>query len=464
MPMTNHRVPEDIHHSHICSLPLSMFSLLKLDQNRTYRLCAGCLSFDVTFAAHQQDQGSMHIPSHLAKQLGLIENIQLNIWRSGDQICLGPVIGVLVNSQQMRRMEAGRVHQSILLHFQANMLAGSLLYYFSIGDIHWRRKQVKGYLYDPLHREWRQHWFPLPNCIYDRCISRNKRELALAEETRKLLSGLRGVSFINKGSLAKWELAKALSQSPELREHLPVTLKYRTLNDMFQMLRTYGFIFLKSSHGYGGNEVLAVKQEKNYYRLTFKKKELVTLKIKSKKKMKTLINRLIKSKPYIVQQGIEAYKLGRWHMDLRLLLQKNEQGIWKVTYNRARIAPTTDSIINSTLATYIVDYPLLTNQLKQHQMNRLPSEESVNQLAITIVKRIEEAFGSYGELGLDLIIDQTGKVWFIEANSKPTKKVYRPLLQSAGILDQFLSVLNYAKYLQKVKQSGKVHIKYLSLN
>ena len=79
------------------------------------------------------------------------------------------------------------------------------------------------------------------------------------------------------------------------------------------------------------------------------------------------------------------------------------------------------------------------------------------------MKRIEQAFGSFGELGLDLIIDQAGNIWFIEANSKPTKKVNLYLEQHTGILDQFLSVLNYAKYLQKVKQSGKVQIKYLKI-
>ena len=113
----------------------------------------------------------MHIPSHLAKHLGLIQDISLNIWRTGNQVCLGPVIGVLVNRQQIRRMKARKFHQSISLHFQANHLAlivSSTI--FPLGISIWRTKQVKGYLYDPLHREWRHDWFPLPNVIYDRCI------------------------------------------------------------------------------------------------------------------------------------------------------------------------------------------------------------------------------------------------------------------------------------------------------
>lgn len=456
-----HNFTENTHRPTICTLPLSIYLLLNLDQNRTYRLCVGYQCHEVKFTVDKHEQELMHIPSHLAKYLGLIQDKWLNIWRTGNQVCLGPVIGVLVNRQQIRRIRAKKFHQSIYLHFQANHWTHCLLYYFSIEDILWRTRQIKGYLYDPLHREWRHDWFPLPNVIYDRCICSSKQELALTEQTRQHLLGLTGISFINKGSLGKWELAKELSNFPELHSHLPVTLKYRNHTDIFKMLRLYGYIFLKSSNGYGGKEVLAIKQVKNCFHITFRKQSLITLTIKSKDKLKKLLKKFIKPKPYIVQQGIETLKLGKMHMDLRLLVQKNKQGIWKVTYNRARITVATNSIINSTLATTIVDYKQLVNHLQQYHMRHLPSEESINRLAITIVERIEQAFGSFGELGLDLIIDQAGNIWFIEANSKPTKKVNLYLEQHTGILDQFLSVLNYAKYLQKVKQSGKVQIKYL---
>lgn len=62
-------------------------------------------------------------------------------------------------------------------------------------------------------------------------------------------------------------------------------------------------------------------------------------------------------------------------------------------------------------------------------------------------KALESEFGPFGETGVDLAVDESGKLWFIECNANPTKTV---ALLSGSREEKRLSLLyplQYAKYL-----------------
>jgi hypothetical protein len=74
---------------------------------------------------------------------------------------------------------------------------------------------------------------------------------------------------------------------------------------------------------------------------------------------------------------------------------------------------------------------------------------------MTIACYIEKEFGPFGEIGIDIAVDKTGKVWLLEANSKPTKLPEQRIEDTAGISPQFLLILEYAKHLySKNKTQG----------
>ncbi|MGI6142823.1 MAG: YheC/YheD family protein [bacterium] len=55
--------------------------------------------------------------------------------------------------------------------------------------------------------------------------------------------------------------------------------------------------------------------------------------------------------------------------------------------------------------------------------------------------------GPFGELGLDLAIDEEGVIWFIEANTKPDKDLVVGLDNIDEIHSQYLAIFEYAGYL-----------------
>jgi len=50
---------------------------------------------------------------------------------------------------------------------------------------------------------------------------------------------------------------------------------------------------------------------------------------------------------------------------------------------------------------------------------------------------------------MDMAIDEYGRIWFIEANSKPDKNPEPHLENTEDISPQFLSILEYSKFLVK---------------
>ena len=62
--------------------------------------------------------------------------------------------------------------------------------------------------------------------------------------------------------------------------------------------------------------------------------------------------------------------------------------------------------------------------------------------------------GNFGEIGMDMAFDENGRVWFIEANTKPDKDPEPGLDDMEEVPPQSLSILQYAKYMM-LKDSHK---------
>ncbi|MFY9415885.1 MAG: YheC/YheD family protein [bacterium] len=71
--------------------------------------------------------------------------------------------------------------------------------------------------------------------------------------------------------------------------------------------------------------------------------------------------------------------------------------------------------------------------------------------ALEIASVLDGQLGPFGELGLDLAIDEGGAIWFIEANTKPDKDLVVGLDKIDGIHSQYLSIFEYAGYLCGLK-------------
>jgi hypothetical protein len=273
---------------------------------------------------------------------------------------------------------------------------------------------------------------------------------AAVEEVRSRLAAEPGLQFINSGKLKKWQVHRKLVRHREVREHLPAAVWSRGLADIREALARHGFLFLKSSGGSGGRNVLALEKSggdcrcRYYHQGRHRQRTLRHLSglPAELKKIGLAPGRVI------LQQGIRLVTYRGRPLDLRVLMVKDRQGRWSAVYNQARLARPGEAITNVSLGGEVRNYSDLYPALLKRYPG-LPSDASIRELSGTIARCIEKEFGPFGEMGLDIGVDGKGRLWLLEANSKPSKLPEDGIEDTKGISPQFLMILEYARLLYR---------------
>ena len=254
--------------------------------------------------------------------------------------------------------------------------------------------------------------------------------------------------------LEKWEVYQGLSRHKEIAGYLPETILYRSELDLQRMFNKYRLVFLKFSGGSGGKEVLSMEKEPGGIKVSFIRGGYYRERTyPSTGWLHMSLYQVIASAPgqIILQQGLRLVRYRGNVLDLRVLLVKNRDGRWVDVYNQARIAGRGANITNIAQGGTVMNYSDLIPDLRK-SYSRVPADEQIRADALLIASYLEKVFGPFGEIGMDMAVDEDGKVWFLEGNSKASKLPERGLEDTRGISPQFLLILEYAIFLfQKSK-------------
>ncbi|MCR3921343.1 MAG: YheC/YheD family protein [Firmicutes bacterium] len=364
---------------------------------------------------------------------------------------LRPLIGIFVNKRFFRNQNVTPFARKLA---QANEKAKCSIFFFSSQHVNWKTNTINAYVIDSNNQQWLTCQQPFPDIIYDRATGIGRDEKAAVEALRVRFKKLSQIQFINSCKLKKWQLYQKLSKHKTINKYLPATTNSRSIEDIKAMLAIYDYLFLKSSGGSGGKRVFALEKNENgycfrYYHQGLHLKRHVSNLDDLRSEMKK-IN--LTPQRVVIQQGIRLLKYNNRPLDLRVLMVKNKNGDWKAIYNQARVAPKGAIITNASLGGEVKNFSDIYSALKKRYA-KIPSDKQIKDICIIIARYIEKEFGVFGEMGIDIAVDETGKVWLLEANSKPSKLPEQGLEDTLGISPQFLMTLEYAKFLYAKKTS-----------
>jgi hypothetical protein len=432
----------------VCLVAPTVFEKLNLSEG-SYILKVGHLSENVMLKKSAEQGNVVYVPVSAFTRLLLIDGIQLNIWTVDQEIHLGPVVGIFVNKAFISDIAKGVVPKDAVKDMQANKVAKCLVYYFSLDQIRWDEKTIQGYTRAPNSRKWIVRMFAFPNVIYDCGVKFKPSQKPDVKWIRKQFADNPNIQLINNSDyLGKWTLYERLSKYPEIQQYLPETLRFKTFDDIKSMMEKHNVIYIKSFYGSRGREVMSINKTKKMFILKYYEDGLKKIVTDNFEQLENKINRFMAEKPRIIQKGIDlsAYK-GR-KFDLRVLICKDGSGQWKDIYNQANLAKKGASI--TTIGKNIRNYKHVYRYLRRKRRGvELPADKIIRRNTMMIASYIDKEFGSHGELGMDMAVDRKGKIWFIEANSKPEKLPISGVEDTKGVSPQYLSIFEYAKYLAK---------------
>jgi hypothetical protein len=358
----------------------------------------------------------------------------------------GPLIGVFIHESGRMPYQPGSASYGAVegVYRQAR----AFLYYFYLNDIDYDRRLISAVYFDRVARGWRKALFPYPDTVYLRSgvPERRDREFVLMQKAFKELQ----VPAVNSlVGFDKWEVYRVLEEDAALRPHLPETRLYQSKGKELElMLRAYGRVYLKGCRGRRGRQVMRVTRlagGRYEYRCFVDK--LIRRTVNSRAGLCRAVESFFQGRPFVIQQAIDLLEHEGRLVDLRAEMQRDGKGELAVVAVPVRVA-LPDSPITTHASSYRFDY-FFAGLAGYSEAALAELQDRVHDLLFAIYRCIEKRYGHFGEIGIDLGLDKSGRLWFIECNSQPARVSLTKAYGGETAMAAFANPLAYALYLCK---------------
>ncbi|NLW91237.1 MAG: YheC/YheD family protein [Syntrophomonadaceae bacterium] len=351
----------------------------------------------------------------LARDLHLPSGISLTVSAEENKLRLGPLVGILAgpyNTQTGSFGSQDKFFRSLCFHMRK--LSG-LAFVFTCNDLDPVRKLVHGYYLEKEGGPWRRLWLPFPDVCYNRYHHHSGDT-----PSRYGVMSLKkyGIKVFNMGVGDKWSVHKRLLQNRQVAPHLPETHLVKSRQILNTMLAKYPQVYIKPINGCKGQDIIRISRHQGSYLV--KSTDDVNGRVIAG--LSGLLGGSV-SRLRLVQQGIKTPGDDR-HFDLRVMVQKDRYNEWHVSGIAVRMGARGRITTNMATRGQAERLEQTLGDLGWTDERIARIREDIKDLALEIAGTLDRYAIYLGELGLDFIIDTRGKVWFLEANPKPARKVF----------------------------------------
>jgi glutathione synthase/RimK-type ligase-like ATP-grasp enzyme len=376
----------------------------------------------------QGDDRWLGLPRLLARRLGVFLPSRLRlIWLPRHRtLRLGPTVGILVRKAPSRFGPFGPQAAFIRELMDAAGSLGISLYAFGPADVRWARRRVRGYRYEG-HGTWRTGPCPYPDVLWDRGFFAGAAHRRYWQARSRLTAARPGMPVLNAIFGNKWRVHRLLHRHPGVSPHLPHTSRCRGPAGIASMVRRHGTVYLKPVAGAKGRGIMRLQ------RVAAGRFRLQTASRTYRGSLRQVAARAWRraGRRYLVQQGIDLASPFGQPGDLRLVVQKDGRGSWQVTGGAMRVAAVGSITSNLHRGGHAVALEEAVRRVVGEGRYE-PTLATINRLALDVARTVEAAAGPSGEMGIDLALDRSGRVWFLETNSKLARTVFLQTGQAAA--------------------------------
>jgi hypothetical protein len=343
----------------------------------------------------------------LSKDFVLPDSIPYKIRFEDRSIYIGPIIGLLlVTNNKTLTPEFLSIYKDYLLSY--NEVKG-LIFMGSSEGINTENKTIKGYFYKPDSDEsWTSGVFPYPDAIY--------RRVGISDHKYADLIMHIGDRIFNTYFFDKWELWQCLSPYEEIKQHLPHTEKLTDTDSLVKMLEQHDSVYLKKLFGEKSLGIYRVDKLGNNYQFIDRMRNQNI--ISSIEELSKFLNEITqKNGPYLIQQTIKVKNFENRSFDMRVVLQKNEKKEWYCTGIIARFGGKGSIASNIGLGGLAMrGQEALKQVFNLEEEAAIMKENEIISVCKEACETLNKTIGHYGDLGIDVVIDENQKIWILEIN------------------------------------------------
>lgn len=392
----------------------------------------------------------IRISQQLAAQMGVQPRASLRLTYRPHSTTLqfGPLLGVLISRDYPDSPERpfGPITMFCKELVNACQLQGVYVYFFTTDQIGANSSSVSAWVYGD---GWKKSQVPAADVFYNRLTSRKLENKPSVQHFLKEVKSRYGSHFFNEKFLDKTEVFDALSRDPSISKYLPESYAFQGLQTLKGMCAKHPVVFLKPIKGSLGKGIIRISRLEGgaFQTQTAQVGGTRRQAYPSLAKLYTALSGKMKATRYQIQQGLSLIEADRRPIDFRALVQKNLSGNWNVTSIVARTAGGHHFVSNlargGSLST--VKEAVLKSSLPSNLKGRIPSK--LRKAALYIADAVDHQIPAhFGELGIDLAVDNAGHIWLLEVNSKPSKNDNTPI-GVGKIRPSVKQVVEYTRYL-----------------
>lgn len=232
--------------------------------------------------------------------------------------------------------------------------------------------------------------------------------------------------------MGKYLLWQFFSRSSFVGKYLPDTKRYSAAT-LKRLLNRYRAVYVKPVAGSQGKGILKVwKQDGKFLvqKTTLQAKSFVSL-----DDAMTYLDAQRQGKAYIVQQGLRLARVNGRPFDIRVMMQRTKPGgAWLYSGMLAKVAGRGSVVTNVAISKGAV------MQVESALRRSLGWNDVRIESCITELKHLcfaasnhFDTYQNYRELGFDVAVDQSGRIWMIEQNTGPSHPLFAKLTSNPAM-------------------------------
>ncbi|MHA0857780.1 YheC/YheD family endospore coat-associated protein [Paenibacillus sp. CMAA1364] len=422
-----------------------LIKLWRLSTDRPIQLVFGSFKQEFTIISVPKNNG-LRISAVLARQLGLPSKAMLRIhYHAGSRtLRLGPLIGIMISRDYPNTPSNpfGSISMFCRELVNACQNQGAHVYFFTPDHITSNTNSIQGWYYDD---GWHITQMPIPNVVNNRLTSRKLENKPSVQHFMREVKSLHGGHVFNEKFLDKTEVFDALRKESNIHRYMPESHLLNGYPVLKKMCAQYPVVFLKPVRGSLGKGIIRLSKNSDgtYQTLSTTLGGAQKNIYANLPKLFNTISGKMKTTRYQIQQGLTLIEHSKRPVDFRALVQKNGSGQWSITSIVARTAGGNHFVSNLARGGSLSHVKEAVMKSNMPISAKKSAEANLKLAAIQISKSLDNTIPAhFGELGIDLAMDTSGRIWLLEVNSKPSKNDNTPL------------------HVQKVRPSVKQLISY----
>lgn len=200
------------------------------------------------------------------------------------------------------------------------------------------------------------------------------------------------------------------------------------------MLSSYSTVYFKPTGGSGGFNIIRIKRKGKSYQIQF---NTVKSTYSTIDRLYDKLSRFSNKKSFLLQKGIHLARTKGKPFDIRVMVQKTNNGKWTSSGIFTKIGKTGKVATNYNQGGKVGFFHETMSGAGYNTADIQRMETRLKDLGVSVGKNFDQHIKGFRELGLDVALDSARKPWILEVNTRPqfyplknmrNKKLYKRIV------------------------------------